>query len=389
MTRNPLWYTMRVVMNVPMLDLQAQHRAIRDEVRRAVEEVLDSQMCVLGPAVRALEDKLDRMVAPAKTLGVSSGTDALLLALMACDIGPGDEVILPTFTFFATAAAAVRVGAKPVFVDIDQRSFNTNADLIEKALTAKTKAIIPVHLFGQCAAIEPIIALATARGLRVIEDAAQALGALRNGKPACTFGDIACVSFYPTKNLGAAGEAGLLATADPDLYERCLILRNQGMEPRYEHHYVGGNFRMDAIQAAILNVKCDHLADWNAKRARNAALYDELLADARVITPCVADKNTHVYHQYTIRTDNRDALKSHLTEKGIGSDVYYPIPLHLQPCFRTLGYHKGDFPVSEEAASKVLALPIYPELSEQQIRYVAQTIHQFSLLPSNAVAPAD
>lgn len=375
-------------MNVPMLDLQAQYRAIRDEVRRAVEEVLDSQMCVLGPAVRALEQKLDRMVAPAKTLGLSSGTDALLLALMACDIGPGDEVILPTFTFFATAAAAVRVGAKPVFVDIDERTFNTNADLIEKALTAKTKAIIPVHLFGQCAAMEPIIALARTHGLRVIEDAAQALGALRSGTPACTFGDLACVSFYPTKNLGAAGEAGLLATSDPDLYERCRILRNQGMEPRYEHHYVGGNFRMDAIQAAILNVKCGYLADWNAKRARNAALYDQLLADARIITPCVAETNTHVYHQYTITTDNRDALKSHLTKKGIGSDIYYPIPLHLQPCFRTLGYQKGDFPVSEEAASKVLALPIYPELSEEQIRYVAQTIRQFSLSASNAVAPA-
>jgi dTDP-4-amino-4,6-dideoxygalactose transaminase len=365
-------------MNVPMLDLKAQYETLREEIRQAVDQVLDSQMCILGPAVRSFEEQIDEMIAPAKTLGVSSGTDALLVALMALEIGPGDEVILPPFTFFATAAAVLRVGAKPVFVDIEDHTLNINPELIEQAVTPATKAIMPVHLFGQCAAMEPINAVARAHGLHVVEDAAQALGAKQNGSAACALGDIACVSFYPTKNLGAAGEAGLVATANPDLFERCRILRNQGMEPRYTHHYVGGNFRMDAIQGAVLGVKGRHLAEWNAKRAAHAALYDRLLGGAKVETPATGEGNTHVYHQYTIRTARRDELRSFLADQRVGSDIYYPIPLHLQPCLRDLGFAAGDFPVAERAAEEVLSLPIYPELTHEQIEYVADCIRRFS-----------
>ncbi|MCH8969773.1 MAG: DegT/DnrJ/EryC1/StrS family aminotransferase [Planctomycetes bacterium] len=369
-------------MDVPMLDLKAQYQSLRDEIRQAIDGVLDSQMCILGPAVRGFEEQIDEMIPPARTLGVSNGTDALLIALMALEVGPGDEVILPPFTFFATAAAVLRVGAKPVFVDIEEQTFNIDPDLIEQAVTPATKAIMPVHLFGQCAAMTPINAVARAHSLHVVEDAAQALGAKQNGTAACALGDIACVSFYPTKNLGAAGEAGLVATANPDLLERCRILRNQGMEPRYEHHYVGGNFRMDAIQGAVLGVKGRHLAEWNAKRAEHASLYDRLLGGASVTTPSTGEGNTHVYHQYTIRSARRDELKSFLADRGVGSDIHYPIPLHLQPCLRDhgdgAGNGAGDFPVAEQAAAEVLSLPIYPELTREKIEYVADSIRRFS-----------
>ena len=365
-------------MKVPMLDLKAQFGPLTDEIRRAVNRVLDSQVCILGPAVQDFEHRVDRLITPARSLGVSSGTDALLLALMALEIGPGDEVILPPFTFFATAAAVLRVGAKPVFVDIQEQTFNINPGLIEAAITPQTKAVVPVHLFGQCADMRRINDIAARHRLRVIEDAAQALGASQDGTPACTFGDLACVSFYPTKNLGAAGEAGLIATADPELHERCRILRNQGMEPRYEHHHLGGNFRMEAIQGAILGVKIEHLSRWNKLRARHASLYNQLLGDADVVTPAVAESNTHVYHQYTITTENRDELRTHLADNGIGTDVHYPIPLHLQPCIRHLGYDRSDFPVAEHAAGAVLSLPIYPELTDEQVRFVATNICEFS-----------
>lgn len=365
-------------MQVPLLDLKAQYAPLRSEIHEAVEAVLDSQMCILGPAVEAFERQVDGMVAPAKTLGVSNGTDALLMALMGLEIGPGDEVILPPFTFVATAAAVERVGAKPVFADVEERYFNIDPDAIEAAITPRTKAIMPVHLYGQCADMRRISAIAKAHSLRVIEDAAQALGATQDGRPACTFGDAACVSFYPTKNLGAAGEAGLLATADPELFERLRVIRNQGMEPRYEHQYVGGNFRMDAIQGAVLGIKFRQLQDWNARRAEIALRYESLLAKADVTTPSVAQGNTHVYHQYTIKTHDREGLKAFLADRSVGSDVHYPIPLHLQPCFRGLGHRVGDFPVAEKLAGEVLSLPIYPELSDQQIEYVAGAIIEFS-----------
>ncbi len=371
-------------MRVPLLDLKAQYAPLRSEIHEAVEAVLDSQLCILGPVVEAFEHQVDGMVAPAKTLGVSNGTDALLMALMALEIGPGDEVILPPFTFFATAAAISRVGAKPVFVDVEERCFNIDPDAIGAAITPRTKAVIPVHLYGQCADMVRISALAQAHGLRVIEDAAQALGATQDGRPACTLGDVACVSFYPTKNLGAAGEAGLLATADPELFQRLRIIRNQGMEPRYEHHCVGGNFRMDAIQGAVLGIKFGHLQDWNARRTEIALRYERLLAEANVTTPCLAKGNTHVYHQYTIKTQDREGLKSFLADRRVGSDIYYPIPLHLQPCYRDLGHRVGDFPVAEKLAGEVLSLPIYPDLSDEQVEYVAGAIVEFSARSEHA-----
>lgn len=361
-------------MKVPLLDLQAQYRTIEAEVLAAVQRVLESQQFILGPEVRAFEEQVDPLLAPARSLGVSNGTDALLLALMALEVGPGDEVIVPPFTFFATAAVVLRVGAKPVFVDIEPETFNINAGLIEAAITPRTKVIMPVHLFGQCADMRRITAIAEKRKLKTVEDAAQALAAKQEGRFAGSFGDIACVSFYPTKNLGAAGEAGLAATKDPALYEKLRILRNQGMEPRYEHHYLGGNFRMDAMQGAILGVKLKHLAEWNARRVENATMYNQLLASTKVKTPVVASGNTHVYHQYTIRAPNRDGLRAALADQGIGTDIYYPIPLHLQPCMKHLGHKPGDFPVAERAAREVLALPIYPELTREQIRFVADAI---------------
>ena len=371
-------------MKVPLLDLKAQYAPLRNQIHQAVEAVLDSQMCILGPAVEAFESQVDSLITPAKTLGVSNGTDALLMALMALEIGPGDEVILPPFTFVATAAAVSRVGAKPVFADVEERYFNIDPDAIEAVITPQTKAIMPVHLYGQCADMRRISAIAKTHNLRVIEDAAQALGATQDGQPACTLGDAACVSFYPTKNLGAAGEAGLLATADPQLYQRMRIIRNQGMEPRYEHQCVGGNFRMDAIQGAVLGIKFRQLQDWNARRAEIALRYERLLTEAEVTTPCVAEGNTHVYHQYTIKTQDRQGLKAFLADRGVGSDVYYPIPLHLQPCFGDLGHRAGDFPVAEKLAGEVLSLPIYPELSDEQVEYVAEAIVKFSAQTAHA-----
>jgi len=361
-------------MEVPLLDLKAQYRSIKTEIDQAVQQVLDSQIGVLGPAVQDFEEQVNSMISPARTLGVSSGTDALLLSLMALDVGPGDEVILPSFTFFATAAVVVRVGATPIFVDIDAQTYNIDPNLTEQAITPKTKVIMPVHVFGQCADLTKINTLASKHGLKVVEDAAQALGATQYQIPACALGDIAGISFYPTKNLGACGEAGLVATKDPQLYEKCRILRNQGMEPRYEHHYVGGNFRMDAFQGAILGVKFKHLTDWNERRAAHAHLYNELLTKAEVQTPLKAESNTHTYHQYTIRTKNRDELKAYLAEKDIGSDIYYTIPLPFQPCLKHLGYRQGQFPVTEQACREVLSLPIFPELAYEQIEYVAQTV---------------
>ncbi len=361
-------------MKVPMLHLKPQIDALRDELRAALHRILDTQVFILGPEVQAFESEIGALLSPGQALGVSSGTDALLVALLALDIGPGDEVILPPFTFFATAAAVIRVGARPVFVDIDPATFNIDPKRIEQSITPKTRAIIPVHLYGQCADMERITEIATRHGLKVIEDAAQALGATRHGRPACTLGDLACVSFYPTKNLGAIGEAGLVVTRDPELYAKCRILRNQGMEPRYEHHCIGGNYRMDAIQGAALRAKLKHLPAWNASRSAHAATYDRLLAGTSISTPLVAAGNTHIYHQYTIRVPQRDPMRTWLADHGVASDVYYPIPLHLQPCLRHLGYSPGDFPAAEQAAREVLSLPIFPELSPDQIHWVCDQL---------------
>lgn len=361
-------------MKVPFLDITAQHQPLMADIRAAIERVLTSNTYILGPEVAAFEQAVDQMVAPARTLGMSNGTDALLVALLGLGIGPGDQVIVPGFTFFATASAVIRAGAEPVFADVDERTFNLDPAAFEAAITARTRAVIPVHLYGQCADMDAITAVARKHGLKIIEDAAQALGATYHGRPAAALGDVAAVSFYPTKNLGAIGEAGLLATADPALFERCRILRNQGMEPRYQHHYVGGNFRMDGIQGAVLRVKLGMLASWNQRRNEYARIYDQRLSRV-VTTPWVQPGNTHIYHQYTIRTPRRDALKDYLAERGIASEIYYPIPLHCQPCLRE--YAGAPLPVCERVAAEALSLPIAAQLSPAQIEYVADQIERF------------
>lgn len=412
---------------VPFLDLQAQYRAVQPEIESALLRVAASQICVLGPEVERLERVLAEYCGARFALGVSSGTDALLAALMALEIGAGDEVLVPTFSFFATAGAVARLGATPVFVDSEPRGGMINVEDLERRATPRTKAIIPVHLFGQCAAMDEITDFAKRRGIVVIEDAAQALGAeYAPERKAGSMGEIACFSFYPTKNLGALGDAGLITTNDERLYARLKALRNHGMEPRYFHAFVGGNFRMDALQAAALSVKFPHLESWHAARRRNAALYNALFvetglaAESRVgaanySAPSCGDfsrcpdcrfshknsfddgaakillpealrassgaDNYHIYHQYVVRAARRDDLRAHLTARGIGSEIYYPLPLHRQKCFapfaRQAPNSVRDFPIADCWAAHALALPIYPELPEEHIRRVVRAVAEF------------
>ncbi len=364
-------------MQVPLLDLQAQYRKIKSEVLPAIEQVCDSQWVCLGPTVEAFEKAIAAYCDCSHALGVSSGSDALLASLMALDIGPGDEVITTPFTFFATAGAISRLGARPVFVDVDLQSYNIDPDRIEEVITDKTRAIIPVHLFGQCAFMEPILSFAKKYDLHVVEDAAQAIGALQDGAKAGSMGVLGCFSFYPTKNLGAFGDAGLITTNDQGLAEKLSILRDHGQYPRYHYQLIGGNFRLDAIQAAVLSIKLKYIDQWNQRRSEHAALYNRLLADSGVTIPAVHQQNVCVYHQYTIRAPRRDALKQYLADKGIGTAVFYPKALHLQECFRDLGYQEGDFPNAERLCREVLSLPIYVELVPEQICYVADTIKSF------------
>lgn len=361
-------------MNVKLLDLSEQYAPLREEILAAVTRIIDTQSFILGSAVEQFEQQLARYCDTRHAIGVSSGTDALLCALMAMEIGPGDEVICPSFTFFASAGSIARLGAKVVFCDIDPKTFNLDPADVARRITPKTKAIMPVHLFGQMAPMDEINRLAEQHGLKVIEDAAQAIGAKQNGRPAASVGTIGCLSFYPTKNLGAMGDAGAICTNDDALAERCRLLRVHGSGHQYHHRYIGGMFRMAAIQAAALEIKLRHLDGWHAARRRNAALYDELLAGSRVVTPHILPANYSIYNQYVIRVPNRDAVKQALADRGIGSAIYYPIPLHLQECFADLGCRKGDLPESERACDEVLALPIYPELPEAHIRYVADAL---------------
>jgi dTDP-4-amino-4,6-dideoxygalactose transaminase len=361
-------------MNVKLLDLQAQYRPLRDEIRRAIDEVCDAQALTLGPAVERFESHLADYCHIPHALGVSSGTDALLVALMALGIGPGDEVIVPAFTFFATAGCVARLGATPVFADIEYASFNLDPHSFAAKITPRTKAVIPVHLFGQCAKMEAINDIAAPHGISVIEDAAQAIGAQRHGKPACSLSRIGCLSFYPTKNLGAFGDAGAVCTGDDSLHETMRKLRVHGSGHTYYHELVGGMFRMAGLQGAVLDVKLKYLEQWHAARRRNAALYDSLLAGSNVVTPAIDEGNLSIYNQYVVRIAHRDAVKQKLADAGIASAVYYPLPLHLQPCFASLGGREGDHPQSERASREVLALPIYPELPEDQLRYVAEQL---------------
>jgi dTDP-4-amino-4,6-dideoxygalactose transaminase len=371
----------RPFVPVPLLDLSAQYRPIRDEILSTVARVCDSQRFIMGPEVEALERELAAGLEVPHAIGVSSGTDALLIALMALDIGPGDEVITTPFSFFATAGSVVRLGAKPVLVDIDPTTFNLDPGGLEAAMSPRTRAIMPVHLFGQAADLAPILAAGDRAGVPIIEDAAQAIGATYAGRLVGSIGAIGCFSFFPSKNLGAFGDAGLVTTRSDALGHRLRLLRNHGMEPKYFHHLVGGNFRLDALQAAVLRVKWPHLSAWTAARQRNAQRYRALFDDAGLASvvqlPVEAPGRTHIYNQFVIQAPNRDALREHLNRHCIGTEIYYPVPFHLQGCFANLGYASGDFPVAETVAARVLALPIYGELSEAQQAEVVGAIRTF------------
>ncbi|MBI2222280.1 MAG: DegT/DnrJ/EryC1/StrS family aminotransferase [Acidobacteria bacterium] len=368
-------------VRVPLLDLAAQNGPLRDEILAAVARVADSNRFIMGPEVEGLERELAAMLGAKHAVGVSSGTDALLVAMMALGIGAGDEVITPTFSFFATAGCVSRLGATPKLVDIDPITFNVNVAAVERAITPRTKAIVPVHLYGLCADMEPLLVLARRRGIAIVEDAAQSIGSKYGDRQAGTMGAFGCFSFFPSKNLGAFGDAGLVTTNDEGLAARVKMLRNHGASERYFHKYIGGNFRLDALQAAVLRVKAPHLAGWTEFRRRNAARYDAMFRAARLddvlALPYEPANRYHIFNQYVVRAPKRDALRAHLEAAGVATEIYYPVPFHLQECFADLGHRRGDFPEAESAAAEVLALPIYGELTEDQQAHVVQRIAEF------------
>ncbi|MDA3843804.1 MAG: DegT/DnrJ/EryC1/StrS family aminotransferase [Candidatus Kapabacteria bacterium] len=385
-------------MNVPLLDLKLQYQTIKKEVEPKLLEIAESQMLILGKEVAQLEKDLAEYCGASYAVGVSSGTDALLIALMVLEIKAGDEVILPTYSFFATAGVVARVGATPVFVDSDPVTFNIDPKAVKAAVTDKTKAIIPVHLYGQCADMKPICDLAEELNLYVIEDCAQAIGCqYSDGSPVGSMGTIGCYSFYPTKNLGAFGDGGIVVTKDKAIGEKLMRARNHGMEPKYYHDFVGGNFRLDAMQAAVLNIKFPHLNDWHQARRDNADLYTKLFIDAGLATqegvlefdnnnkvrlPKAVykesgHKNYHIYNQYVIHVENRDNLRKHLADNSIGSEIYYPVPFHKQGCFAYLNNDESAFPVADKLAAETIALPIFAELESDQIKCVFDTIAEF------------
>ncbi len=382
-------------MKVPLLDLKPQYQALKEELNNAILKVAESQHFILGPEVDQMEKSFREYLNVNYAFGVSSGTDALLVALMAIGIKPGDEVIVPTYSFFATAGVVSRLNATPVLADNDPVTFNIDPKEIEKRITEKTKAIIPVHLYGQSAAMGEIIEIAKKHNIKVIEDGAQAIGVeYKDGRKVGTIGDIGCFSFFPSKNLGCFGDGGLVVTNDDGLAEMLKIMRVHGGQPKYYHKVVGGNFRIDAIQAAVINVKLPHLGEWSRQRRENAKIYTEAFINAglaeeegkinfdeknKVLLPKPVYKsddlkNYHIYNQYIIRVENRDELRQFLADKGVATEIYYPVPFHLQECFADLGYTKGDFPNAEFAADTSLALPIYPELSKEQLEYVVEKI---------------
>ena len=380
-------------MNVPLLDLKAQYLSIKPEIDQAIADVVESQKFILGPQVKQLEEATAKYSGCAHGIGVSSGTDALLVSLMAEGIGEGDEVITTAYSFFATAGCIARLGARPVFVDIDPATYNLDPYAIEEQVTKNTKAILPVHLYGQMADMDPIMEIARRHSLAVIEDGAQAIGAEYKGMRAGSVGHYGCFSFFPSKNLGAFGDGGMVVTNDPDRAERLRVLRAHGSKPKYFHKLVGGNFRLDTLQAAIVLAKLRHLDDWTTRRQANARRYDQLFESSGLMkndiirrpqvavrgspaTP-LASSTRHIFNQYVIRTPRRNALQAFLREKGVGTEVYYPLPLHLQECFAPLGGKPGDLPESERAADETLALPVYPELSLEQITYVVDAIAKF------------
>ena len=379
-------------MNIPLLDLKAQYETIKEEITAVTMEVYQSQRFILGPKAEELEGKIAAYTQVKYAVGVSSGTDALLISLMSAGIGPGDLVVTSPYTFFSTAGSIVRLGAIPVFVDIDHHTYNIDPEKVEKRISSmnakersRLKAIVPVHLFGQCADMDTIIAIAKSLGILIIEDAAQAIGAeykFSNGslKKAGSMGDYGCFSFFPSKNLGSFGDGGMVTTNDEEVFQRLKIMRTHGSQPKYYHKVIGGNFRLDDLQAAILLVKFNYLEGWTERRRENARIYRELFARKGIegIEPPVENKGRHIYNQFVIEIgQKRDVLKGYLTDQGIGCEIYYPVPLHIQECFRYLGYRPEDCPVSVEAAAKTIALPVYPELRYEQIEYVVEKISSF------------
>jgi dTDP-4-amino-4,6-dideoxygalactose transaminase len=364
-------------MAVPLLDISRQHAPIRRDLDRAIARVMDHGKFILGPEVAELEEKIASLCGVKYAVGVASGSDALLVALHACGVGPGDEVITSALSFFASAGMISRLGAKPIFVDIDPDTYNLDPMQLSGAITKNTRAIMPVHLFGQCADMDPIMELARKSGVRVVEDAAQAIGSTYQGKKAGSIGDIGCFSFYPTKNLGCAGDGGMIVTDDEDLYKLCRILRVHGAEPKYYHKIVGYNSRLDTLQAAILLVKLNKLAEWTEGRRENAAFYNAALAGLPIKIPVVDERGYHIYNQYTIGVENRDELGNFLKERRIGFEIYYPVPFHLQECFANLGYREGEFPEAERAARSVLSIPIFGELTPEEKEEIVSALKSF------------
>lgn len=363
---------------VPFLDLKRQYATVRDDIRNGVDAVLDSQILIGGPVVNELEETLAQRTATQHAIGVSSGTDALLASLMALGIGPGDEVITTPFTFFAPAGCITRLGARPVFVDIDPHTFNLDPTQIEAAITGRTRAILPVHLFGQMADMSKIVPIAREFGIAIVEDAAQSIDATHAGKPAGSFGTTGCFSFFPSKNLGAAGDGGLIVTQEADLANRLRTICKHGANPKYFHSIIGGNFRLDPIQAAILQAKTPHLSKWTHARQQNAARYNAAFKNLpSITTPIIAPENTSVFNQYCILSKDRDALKQHLDQHEIGNMIYYPLALHRQPCFAYLGYDRDQFPIANRVADQILALPIFPELLAHELDRVIEAVHSF------------
>jgi dTDP-4-amino-4,6-dideoxygalactose transaminase len=376
--------------NVPLLDLKAQYATIREEIREALDRVIESQHFINGPEVEALENEVAAYSQCAYGIGVSSGTDALLVALMALCLNEGDEVITTPYTFVATMTAAIRLGARPVLVDIEPLTFNLDPNRVEAAVTAKSRVILPVHLFGQIAEMEPLLSISQKHSLTLIEDAAQAIGAEYFTRRAGSMGSLGCFSFFPSKNLGGFGDGGMVTTSDPGLAQQVKLLRNHGQQPKYHCKVVSGNFRLDELQAAVLRVKLKHLDKWTRARQRNAQTYRRLFTEAEliaqssdlldgwgVVLPHEAPDRRHIYNQFVIRAGRRDELKAHLAQCGIGTEIYYPVPMHMQESFSFLGYHPGDFPQSEQASAQSLALPIYPELTEAMQTQVVETILEF------------
>ncbi len=371
--------TKESVTSVPLLDLKRQYASIKTEIDEAVARVVTHSQFILGPEVKTFEESVASYCKTKFAIGVASGTDALLISLRACGVGPGDEVIIPTFSFFATAGVVHNLGAKSVFVDINPETYNLEPDLIQERTTKKTKVIMPVHLFGQTCDMDPILDLAKKYNLKVVEDAAQALGAEYKNKKTGSLGDLGCFSFFPSKNLGGMGDGGMVVTSNPELAEKVKLLRTHGAKQKYYHDIVGYNSRLDTLQAAVLNIKLKYLDNWSKKRRENAQAYNQRLKGLEITLPKAESSNFHIYNQYTIAVKNRDGLKDFLKQKGIGCEIYYPVPLHLQKCFAYLDYKNGSCPVAEKKAWEVISIPVFPELTEQEQNYVISAIRQFYL----------